>query len=269
MSLKYKIDPEAFEQLDDAVKSMYSENDGSYVLDVEGVESEENIKGLKSALDKEREAKRDYERKLKQVQDANSGIDKEKYEALLEKEREAEEAAALKAGEFDKLKEQMVKQQQEALAAKEAEITRRDRKIEELTIDAAVTSEIAKAGGNVDLLRPHVKSRLRLDSDTLEMVVLDGDGKTPKVDGDGNPARLETLVGEMRKSDTFAGAFKATEQSGGGSEPGTGGSGEGGGGKGGTPKLNTEGLKRSTMTDRQKVDFQKTHGLDALLDLPE
>lgn len=269
MSLKFKIDSEAFEKLDDALKTMYAEKDGDYILDVDGVEPEENIKGLKSALEKEREAKRDFERKLKQTKDANAGIDKDKYNELLEKEREAEEAAALKAGEYEKLKEQMVAQHREALAAREAEIQRRDRKIEELTIDSAVTSEVAKAGGNVDLLRPHVKNQLKLDPDTLDMIVLDTDGRTPKVDADGNPAKLQTLIGEMRKSDTFASAFKATDQSGGGSEPGTDGSNGSAGGTGGKPKLATEGLKRSTMTDRQKIDFQNAHGLDALLDLPE
>jgi hypothetical protein len=268
MSLKFKIDNEAFEKLDDTLKSMYSEKDGDYVLDVDGVESEENIKGLKSALEKEREAKREYERKLKQTQDANAGIDKDKYEKLLAKEREAEEAAALKAGEYEKLKEQIVTQHKQEMDAMRAEVQRRDRKIEELTIDSAVTSEVSKAGGNVELLKPHVKGQLKLDSDTLEMVVLDSDGKTPKVDANGNPAKLDTLISEMRKSDTFASAFKATDQSGGGSEPNDGSNGSGSG-TGGTPKLTTEGLKRSTMTDRQKIDFQNAHGLDALLDLPE
>jgi hypothetical protein len=129
-------------------------------------------------------------------------------------------------------------------------------------------NEVSKAGGNVELLRPHVRSHLKLDPDTLDMVVLDNDRQTPKVDADGNPAKLESLISEMRKSDTFASAFKATEQSGGGSDPG----GDGGSGSqgkpGGTP-VKTEGLKRSEMSERQKIDYQNEYGLDALLDLPE
>ena len=268
MSLKYKIDAEAYEKLEEAQQSFYSEKDGDYVLDVEGAEGEDDVKGLKKALEAEREAARKAQRQLKQAQEASSGIDKDKYEELLKKEQEAEEAAALKAGEFEKLKEQMLSKHKEALAAKENEIARYRSKVEELTIEAAVVNEVARAGGNVELLRPHVRSHLKLDPDTLEMVVLDNDRQTPKVDGDGKPAKLESLISEMRKSDIFASAFKATEQSGGGSDPG----GDGGSGStgktGGTP-LKKEGLKRSTMSDREKIDFQKEHGLDALMNLPD
>lgn len=269
MSLKYKIDADSYEKLDEAQQSFYTEKDGDYVLDVEGAEGEDDIKGLKKALSEEREAKRKAERAAKAAQEANSGIDRDKYEELVEKERKAEEEAALKAGEFEKLKEQMKTARIESENKLKAEIKRRDDKIEELTIEAAVVSEVSKAGGNVELLRPHVRSHLKLDPDTLDMVVLDNDRQTPKVDADGNPAKLESLISEMRKSDTFASAFKATEQSGGGSDPGGDGSSGSTGKAGGTPKLKTEGLKRSEMTDRQKIDFQNEHGLDALLELPE
>lgn len=268
MSLKYKIDADAFGKLEETQQAFYKEKDGDYVLDVDGAEGEDDIQGLKKALAEEREAAKKAQRALKAAQDASAGIDKEKYEELVEKERKAEEAAALKAGEFEKLKEQMLAKHKEALEAKDNEIARYRSRVEDLTVEAAVVAEVSKAGGNVELLRPHVRSFVKLDPDTLDMVVLDNDKSTPKVDAEGKPAKLESLISEMRKSDTFASAFKATEQSGGGSDPG----GDGGSGStgktGGTP-LKTEGLKRSTMTERQKVDFQKEHGLDALLELPE
>ncbi len=269
MALKYKIEADAYEKLNEEQQAFYSEKDGNYVLDVEGAEGEDEIQGLKKALQQEREAAKEAARKLKATQDANAGIDKEKYEELLQKEREAEEAAALKAGEFEKLKEQMVTQHQEQMSAKDNEIKRLQGQLEHVQIDSKVVEAISKAGGNVELLKPHVRSRLQLNTEDFTTVVLDQDGSTPKVDADGNPVTIDTLISEMRKSDTYAGAFKATDQSGSGSEPGQGGSSEGGSGAGGTPKLRTEGLKRSEMTDRQKVDYQQEHGLDALLELPE
>lgn len=269
MSLKFKIDADAFGKLEEAQQALYTEKDGDYVLDVEGAEGEDDIQGLKKALQEERDAARKFQRQLKQAQEASSGIDKEKYEELLQKEQEAEEAAALKAGEFEKLKEQMLAKHREEIDKWKSEVKRRDSRIEDLTIETAVVNELSKAGGNVELLRPHVRKHLKLDNETLEMVVLDNDGSTPKVDGEGKPAKLESLISEMRKSDTFASAFKATEQSGGGSDPGGDGGSGSTGNAGGTPKLKTEGLKRSTMTDRQKIDFQNEYGLDALLDLPE
>lgn len=270
MSLKFKIDADSFGKLEEAQQALYSEKNGDYVLDVEGAEGEDDVKGLKKALEAEREAARKAARQLKQAQEASSGIDKDKYEELLQKEQDAEEAAALKAGEFEKLKEQMLKKHREDLDKLRNEVTRRDTRIEELTIETAVVNELSKANGNVELLRPHVRKHLKLDAETLEMVVLDNDGSTPKVDGEGKPAKLDSLISEMRKSDTFASAFKATEQSGSGSDPGgDGGSGSTGNTGGTPPKLKTEGLKRSEMSDRQKIDFQNEHGLDALLDLPD
>jgi hypothetical protein len=44
MSLKYKIDADAFGKLEEAQQALYSEKDGDYVLDVEGAEGKQSAK---------------------------------------------------------------------------------------------------------------------------------------------------------------------------------------------------------------------------------
>lgn len=53
MGLKYAV--EDINEVDEPLRGNYVERDGRYVLDVEGVVSEDEVSGLKSALEKERE----------------------------------------------------------------------------------------------------------------------------------------------------------------------------------------------------------------------
>jgi hypothetical protein len=267
MPLQLIID--SLDDLPEMLHDQYKKNDEDgkfHLIPPEGFESASDVKGLKTALEKEREAAREAARKLKAVQEANSGIDREKYEALLEKERTAEEEKLKKAGEWDKMREQMVSKHGEALSAKDKEIQRLTQEINAIKRDVAVVEAISKAKGNVELLKPHVLSRVKLNMDDFSVQVLEADGTTPKVDGNGNPVTIDALVGEMSSSKTFASAFAGSTESGSGSVPQKGG--EGNANANGGKPIQKEGLRRSQMTERQKIDYQKEYGLDALMDLP-
>lgn len=261
----------SLDELHESLHDLYEENDGEYTLiPPEGFVSAdglEDVSGLKSALNKTREEKREAARKAKALAEKYAGFDVEEYETLKSAQADAETAKLEAAGEWDKIKDQMSTQHATDMAAKDKEISRLTKQIEAVQIDSRVVEAISKAGGNVELLKPHVRRQLQLNTDDFTTVVLDSDGKTPKVDGDGNPIKIDDLISEMRKSDTYAGAFKASDQSGGGADPGKGGDGSSGA-NGGTPKPNVGDLRRGIMTDAQKNAFQKEHGLDALLDLP-
>lgn len=269
MPLAKKLD--SLDELPKELHDLYEEKDGSFhLIPPEGfisADDVEDVGGLKSALQKNREEKRENARKLKLLQEKFAGFDVDEYESLKAAQADAETQRLEAAGEWDKIKEQMITQHNADLAQKDAQIARLTGQLETVQIDSKVVEAISKAGGNVELLKPHVRGRLQLNSDDFSTTVLDSDGKTPKVDGDGNPVTIETLISEMRKSETYASAFKASEQSGSGSEPGKGGDGPTGS-NGGMPKINAGDLRRGTMTDAQKNAFQKEHGLDALLDLP-
>ena len=269
MPLKLKVD--SLDELNEALHDLYEEKDGSFhLIPPEGFVSAdgvEDVGGLKSALNKTRDEKRESARKLKALQDKYAGVDLEEFERLVGLETDAETAKLAAAGEWDKIKEQMTTQHSAEKADWAKEKARLTGQIETIQIDSKVTEAISKAGGNVKLLKRIVRARLQLNTDDFSTTVLDSDEKTPKVDGDGNPVTIDALISEMRKSDDYAGAFKASEHSGGGADPGKAGDG-GQGGNGGMPKVNQGDLRRGTMSDKQKVDFQKAHGLDALLDLP-
>jgi len=270
MPLNIKLD--TLDNLPEALHDLYEKRDDGafHLMPPDGFVSADDLEdtsGLKSALQKERDAARTAAQKVKALEGKLAGIDPDKYKELLDKEADAETKRLEQAGEWTKMKEQMTVQHSADLQ-KEREISARlTRQLETVQIDSKVIEAISKAGGNVELLKPHVRSRLLLNTDDFSTTVLDTDGKTPKVDGNGNPVNIDALISEMRKSDIYSGAFKASEQSGSGSEPSKGGSGANGN-NGGKPLLNGD-LRLSTMTDRQKIDFQKAHGIDKLLELPQ
>ena len=269
MPLALKID--SLDGLHESLHDLYEEKDGSFILiPPEGLvaaDDVEDVSGLKSALNKTRDEKRELARKLKNTSEKFAGFDLDEYETLKGAATDAETAKLEAAGEWDKIKEQMSSQHAAEKDADKKEIARLTSQIETLQIDSKVTEAISKAGGSVALLKRIVRARLQLNTDDFSTTVLDDDEKTPKVDGDGNPVTIDTLISEMRKSDTYAGAFKAIDQSGSGSDPTKAGDGPSGS-NGGMPKINAGDLRRGTMTDAQKNAFQKEHGLDALLDLP-
>lgn len=267
--LKFKITADAFGALEEGQQSLYSEKDGEYVLSIDGLPEVEDVSGLKSALEKERENARKNAREKKALEEKYGALDIEEFNRLKDAEKDAETAQLEAAGEWDKIKEQMVKEHAKQIADKDKEIDRLTGQIRHITVESAATAALADAGGNVELLKPHLMGRVKLNTDDFTVQVLEADGVTPKVDAQGNPVTIDALVSEMRDSDIFASGFKATEQSGSGSEPTSGGGDQlPGKQNGGTPPVGQT-KPRSQMTDREKVDFQKEHGLDALLALPE
>jgi hypothetical protein len=271
MPLKFKIAADEFGDLDEALQGFYTEQDGEYVLDAEGLPEAEDTSGLKSALQKERESARKFAREKKALEDKYGTLDVEEFERLKAAEQDAETAKLEAAGEWDKIKAQMIEQHGKELGAKDKEIDRLTTQIRHITVDSAATQALADAGGNVELLKPHLMNRVRLNTDDFSVQILEADGTTPKVDASGNPVTIDTLVREMRDSDVFASGFKATAQSGSGSEPTEGGGDQmPGQGKpnGGTPPAG-QFKPRSQMTDREKIDAQKQLGIDAYLNLPD
>lgn len=148
---------ETLEGLPEEVATLYKKGeDGKFHL--------ESNDGLKSALQKEREARHAAEKALKAEAEAKTA-----------REKEAEEAKARATGDFEKLKASM---EAEAKAAKEEAAAYKTRILTERR-DRAATEAIAAAGGIPEALMPHVTSALE--------VVAEGDDF--KVLVKGNPAQ--------------------------------------------------------------------------------
>ena len=268
--LQATITAEEFTALDESLQDNYTKtDDGNYRMailsDFTPNDKVEDVTGLKSALHKERENAKNAGSQLRQLKEQFGDIDPERYQELLNAESQREEAEAKKAGERDKLRDQMTAKLSEELDKRSKREQHLLDVIKASKIDAAVIAALNEVGGNVSLMLPHVKDRMELveeDGQFFARVV--DDAGTVRVNGEGKFLTAKELVSEMRDQDSFAAAFKADVKSGGGTPP-DGTSVEGDGNKGVIPGD----LKRSAMTNRQKVEFITEHGNPAFMQIPE
>lgn len=196
----------------EAQRALYVERDGKFHLDVTGYE---DPAGLKSALDKERIAARNFEKQSKAW--AALGKTPEEISELLELQRKADEDKMNKAGEWDRLKAQMNDQHTVALTAERAKSEAKDKALAKHLVDAAAVSALAAAKGVPELLLPHIRNAVKVIEENGEYAVrvLDSSG-SPRVNGKGEFLSITDLVSEMRTSDVFSRAFDASGVTGGG-----------------------------------------------------
>ena len=96
MALKLKLTADEWKGLDEGIKGLYAEKDGSYVLAVDGLE---DTTGLKTALEKERKARSEYEKAVKKFEGLGKSPDE--ISALM---AEIEQIRASGMSEAEKLK---------------------------------------------------------------------------------------------------------------------------------------------------------------------
>lgn len=117
MTLKMVVD--SLESVEEAFRSLYAKGeDGKFHLSVEGVE---DVSGLKSALQKEREANKEMKGKMA----AYEGIDPEKAQEALKKLRDIEEKKLIEAGELEKVLENRTKIMRQDHQAQVDQLTKR------------------------------------------------------------------------------------------------------------------------------------------------
>lgn len=261
------------EDVPEAIREDYVQSqDGKFRLKLlDGFESADSVKGLKSALQKERDNAAKAARDAAALAEQFKGIDPDKIKAWESAQASAQEDAAKKAGEWDALKKQLTESQAKDIAKKDAEIARRDAAISALMIDGEAARVVADEKGNATLLMPHIKMLTRVQPDANgnpRVVVVDEQGQ-PRINGKGDPMTIKELVAEMRTKEVFAGAFAGSGNAGGAGSAGGGsppGSGNGNGsGNGGGPAA---GKARSKMTITEKAAFIKANGTDKYMELP-
>lgn len=255
-----KMTVEKLDDVDEALRTLYVEKDGKFHLSVDGIE---DTAPLKNALQKERAARGELEKKVKSWE--KSGKSPEDIDALLEQQRKDEEYKLQQAGEWDKLKAQMNAKHQEDLKvvaakvdAKEKEVSSMRTTLEQHLVDAQVTSAIAANDGIPDLLLPHVQRNVKVveKDGHYSIMVVDKDG-SPRVNGKGDPLSISELVSEMKTSDIFGRAFKGSGHSGSGTRPNS-----SAGGSGGIAK------RSELKNEKDRSAFIDEFGLDAYKALP-
>lgn len=238
MALKYQL--ETIEDLDEPLQQLYTEKNGKYVLDVEGVEPVENIKGLKSALAKEREAANAYKK---------FGDPDDIAQQIADLEQKIKEAGkGSKAADDAQAKiDQLTEQYEAKLKDSESRFSQLLRR--QATAD--LKAELAKAGvvpEGLDLLAGYATNRLQFENDG-SVKVLTADGKPMIGSGDDHGATLSDLARELAESIPHLVADKGA---GGGGTPSS---------KGGKPNPTSKPLKE--WTDAEKGKFIRENGLEA------
>lgn len=184
MALKAIV--ESLDGVPEALQEHYTEKDGKFYLDAEGVE---DVSGLKSALQKERENRKTLSQQLEEFKAKIGDLDPEKAREALKKLDEMESKKLLDEGEFEKLLEKRISQAKKdhenqvtalnkKLEERESELQTVNGRLSELVIDQTASQALLKAGAREDAL-PFL---LREARDVYKMK----DGQPVPVDKDGN-----------------------------------------------------------------------------------
>lgn len=100
MALKFEIDAEAYEELDEATQALYAKHGEGYRLDVSGIDPADE---LKEALRKEREERAEAKRKLQEYETESEKRERER----LEKQQEWEQLSKTERERAEKLEREL------------------------------------------------------------------------------------------------------------------------------------------------------------------
>lgn len=181
--LALTIEKDAWTKLSKDVQALYSEKDGKYHLDVEV----EDVAGLKSALEKERTAKREAEKQFKELAKKFEGLDPDEIRAMLDKLGGDKEAQLIKAGKIDEVvalrMEKAAKAHEKALKEatdKVAAANARADKFSQRVLDNEVRAAATKVGLHANAVDDAL-FRAR------SMFALNEEGAVVQLDKDGHP----------------------------------------------------------------------------------
>lgn len=216
--LKFQLD--TLEGVDEAVRALYTEKDGKFVLGIEGLPQPEDVSGLKAKVDELLGEKKAAEKKAREAEEA----------ARLEREE-----LARKSGNVEELEkswsEKYNRREAELNGMLEQERGTLSTQIRDLTVGRTAT-DIASAlaiPGSAKALLPHIERRLSVEQRDGKpvVVVLDQQGKL-------SAATLDELKAEFANDTAFAPLIAGSKASGGGAAGAGGGGGAAKGKIGGT-----------------------------------
>ncbi len=216
--LKFQLD--TLEGVDEAVRALYTEKDGKFVLGIEGLPQQEDVTGLKAKVDELLGEKKAADKARKDAED----------QARLEREENAR-----KSGNVEELEkswsEKYNRREAELNGMLEQERGTLSGQIRDLTVGRTAT-DIASAlaiPGSAKALLPHIERRLSVEQRDGKpvVVVLDQQGKL-------SAATLDELKAEFANDTAFAPLIAGSKASGGGAAGAGGGGGAAKGKIGGT-----------------------------------
>jgi DNA repair exonuclease SbcCD ATPase subunit len=211
MALQLQV--ESLEGLDESVQQFYQQDDdGKYRLAVEGMEDTD---GLKSALEKERKARKDYEKKMKNLED----VDPDEYRKLKEQQKKAEEEKLQKDGEFEKLREKWSKEREQEKQKYEEQLQKLNNQLDQLYLRDKVKEAAIESGVRPERSEKAIAlawDRVKRGDDGSSILVLDSEGDaTDMTLKDFFSKEFKEELPEFYRSDVLpGGGTKASERSG-------------------------------------------------------
>ena len=211
-TLALALTVDSLDNIPESVRSFYEPDGDRFRLAVDGLE---DPVGLKTALQKEREAARNFEKETKAWKQL--GKTPEEIQTLIAAANKAEEDRLKRNGEWSQLKAQMNEQTAREKAELQEKLSAKDKAIEKYLIDAQATAAISELKGSARILLPHVKASVKVVEENGSFLtrVVDDSGN-PRVNAKGKYLTIKDLVSEMRQSEDFGRAFDATGTTGGG-----------------------------------------------------
>lgn len=184
-------------------------DDGKFYLDLEGVEAHPATKPLENTM---RNTKTELTKAKTELVAA-----KAKTEELQEEINGLREGAIPK-GDVEALKKSYQQKYDKDVSERDAKITSLGGTVEKLMVDNVASTMAAKLVSKpeyTEVVLPHIRGRLKLDTDT------DGTVRTAVLDKDGKPSALtiEDLEKEVLSNKAFAPILRGSHASG-GSAPG-------------------------------------------------
>ena len=184
MALPLIVD--SLDAIDESQRALYIETDGKFRLDIDGYE---DPKGLKSALQSERDAAKTAKQELNQFKQQFDGLDIESIKQFATKAKQDETAKLIAEGKIDQVLAQKTDLMRQDFESKLSEQTSRAQTLESKVLNGFIATYAAQAGVQpeaIDLVNMLAQSQFKLDANgdpvavNAQGEVINGkDGKTP------------------------------------------------------------------------------------------
>lgn len=256
MPLLYTVDD--IETVPEALRGEYTEKDGKFHLNVDGLPAPEDTSGLKTALQKERKAREDAEKQRKAWE--KIGKTPDEIAEMLAAQEAAERKRAEDAGDHAKI----LKQHQDQWAKREKELadelnvartSERSAIVGERLLSALARAGVTEEG--TELLPDRLANRIKFETVDGKRVlkIMAADGETPMAgNGPDGSATLDDLAKEA--TTRYPSLFKGSGAGGGGKQPD-----HKAGGAGATKKSDFK-------TEKDRAAWVEKNGLTAYNALP-
>ncbi|MTD09892.1 hypothetical protein GIX10_00275 [Acinetobacter sp. YIM 103518] len=245
MPLPFIVD--SIESIEESQRALYVEADGKFRLDIDGYE---DPKGLKSALQSERDAAKTAKQELNQFKQQFDGLDIESIKQFATKAKQDETAKLIAEGKIDQVLAQKTDLMRQDFESKLSEQTSRAQTLESKVLNGFIATYAAQAGVQpeaIDLVNMLAQSQFKLDANG-DPVAVNAQGEVINGKDGKTPLSITDWLTSLRESKPLLW----------GAPQGSGAQGNKGG---------SQNLKRSSMSAEEKADFIKEHGQQAYLNL--